>query len=1525
MKNPGKWILVLALALAAGARAADGGTPGHCSGRAVDERGQPVAGATVECYVDSSPAGFYTAQDFALKERGTTDSKGGFTVPIGVGVTIVVVKKEGLAPGWRTFASVLEESTDPVVLTGLASPARSEVDTNGRLISYSAPVSYALEGKVVDENGQPVAGADVWVTMAMPIPGGGVPAPVVQFAVDPVSGMLMAALPGGEFSQRSMIFGKPARDCFSTRTGADGRFRIANFPGHTQANLMAHKSGMAMIQPANLGQGGRVAGFGFIIPGILNNPGNIAAPPPYMSGQNVNLADASLQHDLMPCISGELNIELVVKRAGNIEGKVTLATGDQPVAGVKLIPLTLGKGLSGLQMPEPVLSGADGSFRIADVVPGRMTIAAVFPGDPVSYLGAQDVTTTVAAGETSKSLLFLAARCRITGTVRDSSGKAVSGAIVSLNPGANNLQFLTDASGHYEASSQVLGGVIQRSPSVLVQSAERHLAAIQGIDESTTNLDLDLLPSVTVTARVEEPGGKPVAGANASLSWRIGNRIGALGYGVTDAEGRIEFADMPAVAGYSMSVQAKGHGQRSQDVAPPNYQTNRLAFPTIVLPAANLQLAGTVLGADSKPVAGARVNVNADGLYNTTTTDYTGHFAFDGVTPGPVSLSANGHARTTQGVLQSAGMGSIRAEAGETNVVIRFAINAGNGGNMRMVTTSGTMLDPSGAPVSGARLSVLPNAGSGLDIASDADGKYSVTWVEFNSGGSADSMTLLYVRDLEHNLAGSYNLDETITNLDLRLQPGLTLSVKVRDASGNPISTATETLSLWAGNSRNTSARITAKANDQGIIEVSALPQETHYSAILTAPGYGLECLDAPIAVTATRHFDFPATVLKRADRQLAGIVVDTNGMPVATARVTLSQNTQIGWQMLSYTNTDAEGRFRFDAVPEGKFRMNAIRLTSGSAMSTFVEAQGGDTNVVVPVAINTVGSASSAPVLTTSGTVFDLNGKPAAGVRVKVWGDFGKDNEVRTGADGRYVIHWQTVNSSGRRWTFFIFARDLERNLAASKDLDEKTTNLDLTLEPGLTLSASVRDVNGRPIAGATEVLSVWSGQREIKFNEPAFTSDNEGNIEITALPQGWHYSAAITAKGYGASYPNAQAADTETNRFSFPTAVLRAADRRLGGRVLSADSKPVAGARVELGVRAQNGLQAAYSTNTDAEGRFIFDAVPEGTFQMNVNGAGGDRGMAQVEGGDTNVVFRFRAVPLGAGVSMPMMTFSGTVYDPSGKPDPGVILTLMPGASADVTSDAEGKFTISWRPSLVDEHLFTGRDLKGSFAATVSLDERATNVNLHLREALTLSGSVQDDKGAALKSATVRLMLTGPGFSTGMDKQAAKLDEQGAFSFSVLPRGQTYSVSVTAPGFGWISAPVGADQTETASLQLPPIRLQRADRALEGQVVGPDGKPVAGVMVTASGPGQPSASKSTDANGHFAFKVCEGTVHVAASVPRNATNNLTGTGSIQAQAGDLNVVLKLAARSTVPSSLPPRNGQTPTNGPPTSTPPRP
>ena len=45
------------------------------------------------------------------------------------------------------------------------------------------------------------------------------------------------------------LSGKPARDCFTTRTTADGKFLIQGFPTNTAANLAVRKPGKVLREP----------------------------------------------------------------------------------------------------------------------------------------------------------------------------------------------------------------------------------------------------------------------------------------------------------------------------------------------------------------------------------------------------------------------------------------------------------------------------------------------------------------------------------------------------------------------------------------------------------------------------------------------------------------------------------------------------------------------------------------------------------------------------------------------------------------------------------------------------------------------------------------------------------------------------------------------------------------------------------------------------------------------------------------------------------------------------------------------------------------------------------------------------------------------------------------------------------------------------------------------------------------------------------------------------------------------------
>ena len=162
----------------------------------------------------------------------------------------------------------------------------------------------------------------------------------------------------------------------------------------------------------------------------------------------------------------------------------------------------------------------------------------------------------------------------------------------------------------------------------------------------------------------------------------------------------------------------------------------------------------------------------------------------------------------------------------------------------------------------------------------------------------------------------------------------------------------------------------------------------------------------------------------------------------------------------------------------------------------------------------------------------------------------------------------------------------------------------------------------------------------------------------------------------------------------------------------------------------------------------------------------------------------------------------------------------------------------------------------------------------------------------------AAVRPVMTGVRMSSMMDRQPGTVDEQGVFTFKALPQGRSYILSVASPGFGTANARAGADQTQTTRLTLPTIKLKAADQRLEGEVVGSDDKPVSGVTVRANGAGQPNNTTTTDEQGHFALKVCEGTVRAMAIPPANGMGGPIATGTVQAQSGDLNVVVKLGQR---------------------------
>jgi protocatechuate 3,4-dioxygenase beta subunit len=493
----------------------------------------------------------------------------------------------------------------------------------------------------------------------------------------------------------------------------------------------------------------------------------------------------------------------------------------------------------------------------------------------------------------------------------------------------------------------------------------------------------------------------------------------------------------------------------------------------------------------------------------------------------------------------------------------------------------------------------------------------------------------------------------------------------------------------------------------------------------------------------------------------------------------------------------------------------------------------------------------NAVPPLTITGTVFSPSGAPAQGVVVSVVPSItGPNAQVKSDANGRFTVNWESRSGGGRgRASPLLYASDLERNLAAASTIDETTSSHDLHLEPGLTITAKVQDVNGKPITNATANVTVSSG--------PSANADEVGRIRIGPLLKGWPYTVSISAPGYSLARRRIAQDDTQIARLDLPAVELKLANLKLAGQVVGVDGKPVADARVFI----TGDDQPNTNLLSDAAGHFVL-AVSEGPVTVFANGPGSS-GSAQTVGYNTNVVIRVKDLydPVATGGG----TITGTVFDPSGSPAPGVAMSVEPrtGYNHEMKTDANGKFTVSWQPMAsgmvlpAGGYLLVGRDWERNFASAIRIDAKTTNIELRLQRGFTLSGSVQDINGTPLTTATVQLSLNhGPMGSQG-NRQAATVDDHGAFTFSVLPSGQAYSLSVAPPGFAFRQVEVTSNQTQAASLQLPPIKFKPADRPLEGYVLGPDGKPVQGINVEVHGPDQPINGTRTDAKGHFAFKV--------------------------------------------------------------------
>ncbi len=272
-----------------------------------------------------------------------------------------------------------------------------------------------------------------------------------------------------------------------------------------------------------------------------------------------------------------------------------------------------------------------------------------------------------------------------------------------------------------------------------------------------------------------------------------------------------------------------------------------------------------------------------------------------------------------------------------------------------------------------------------------------------------------------------------------------------------------------------------------------------------------------------------------------------------------------------------------------------------------------------------------------------------------------------------------------------------------------------------------------------------------------------------------------------------------------------------------------------------------------------------------------------------------------------------SGTVRYPDGEPAAGVQVTFYPGSYSsdedynyhEAITDTNGWYEIFppkkvsglvWGPVILTNCIMA-RDFEKNFAAVQSFYEKITNVDLTLRPAITLSGSVKNTESAPVSGAEIGLGFVSARYAPVM-RPPFKANVEGQFSIPALPQGIEYWISgITAKGYGSSTATVKVKDTQTNHYEFPAFVLKHADRILAGRVLDNDGKPVSGAEVEFRGDGQPqNSSTKTDNDGKFfTDAVCDGEIRVRAVFWGPPLMDGGGSAGTPVQAGDTNVVIRI------------------------------
>jgi protocatechuate 3,4-dioxygenase beta subunit len=919
-----------------------------------------------------------------------------------------------------------------------------------------------LAGRVTDENGQPVAGAQ------------GALAPA---SMTGIAALLRQARTGG---------GAP-----TFRTGADGTFRASRLaPGENQRLTVSHPDyaastvgGINLLSGQTSPNVAVVLSRGAVIAGVVKDK----------DGNPVEGAEAEIQQGM------------------NFRGGRGGAT-----AQINILP-----GPGGPRARPGVRTGADGRFEIHGFSPGDYTLWIRKSGFGTERI---DPVKVPESGSPEALAVTLVPGAAITGVVRQKSGTPAEGWSVvaseagtsamgprgrgNLNPtGSDGLFILEGLRSGQPYDLQLFGGpgigpsrknVVPPADGVDVVVAGTGRIAGRAVDAQTGRP----IPEYAVSYEPERMGGGG-GGVFRIVNRMAGQRLTGMGEKteVRSDDGTFQLEDVPPGT-WSVVVEAKGY----QPARVGNVVVEEGGNVRDVEVKASLgsALKGHVLDAVSgRPVPNAAITHAAAGAGGgplaflagaasdeETTTDADGVFALDGLVPGKVSLTVKhpdySDVHQTVDVKEGTATAEIKLTPGSAlgGLVLSDAQQPLPGASVVLQSAGDTGF---GRGMLGGGQSAVTDASGRFRFDHLAAGRYSLV-ASLRSRSSATQTIVLQDGqsrdDALLQIAAGATLQGVVSGLPDSWKNGMTITANGADSYSGMTRTGADGRFQFSGVPPGT-ATLRATAGDFAGSSRSVLKQ--------------VEMPDGQPVVQTEIVFEPGFALSGRVTR---------GGQPVSN--VTVIANLVGGGGRQASARTDDGGSYRMEGLAEGTYNVMASSNVLGGTMRSQQVALKGDQSVDIAF-----------PSAKLGGTVVDAQAKmplPDAVVQITT----ADPNTVPAG--GR-MARSATTDSNGAfqitdldpvAYTLNVQKADYvfdKRNVTAA---EQGTDGLTLELSRGEGIGVIGRDgVYGVPLHGL--MVRVLDSSRSAVFTG-AIALDGSGRGDIPSLKPGV-YTLTASASGYAVS----------------------------------------------------------------------------------------------------------------------------------------------------------------------------------------------------------------------------------------------------------------------------------------------------------------------------------------------------------------------------------------------------------------------